>query len=84
MGKTDKTQPVDIQRKDPSRRYKRWCSCRVCNGYNMQYLDHRVARMRKRTLLSILTKTTRQDLELIETNIQKTDRWYFPRRKGTP
>lgn len=84
MGKTDKTQPVRIQQQDPSRRYKRWCGCRVCSGYSMYHIDHRVARMRQRTLLSILTKTARQDLELIETNIPKTDRWYIPRRKGTP
>lgn len=82
MGKTDKTQPYQIKKEDPAWRYKRLCSCVMCSGYNMAYLDHRVARMRQRKLMSILTKTPLHDLDILDTNIPKTDRWYIPRRKG--
>lgn len=84
MGKTDKTQPHRLQGTDPSRRWKNWCGCRMCTGYWERRWQQATLRTRQRQMLSILTKTGRQDLDEIDTDVPKTERWYFYGRKGTP
>lgn len=84
MSKTDKTTPYRLKLASPwwMQQYRQGvalCPCWGCRGYVQYDLDHRVARMRQRLLLAELIKTSRQDIEEVDTSIPPSNRWWFRR-----
>lgn len=84
MSRTDKTTPYRLKLASTwwMQQYRQgvsMCPCSGCDGFVEHNLDHRVARMRQRTLLATLNKTSRQDIEDIDTSIPPSNRWWFRR-----